>query len=191
MMLLYGIMVAQAYTYYKSSYSGDNRLVHILVSGALPPRTIFNIQVSPSSGASDHVCWDSLFPINHHCTHSPSRCRFAETFHTAIVVAFIYITSVTDYGQPWTLNAAHWTGKWSVSIASLNIAIIQVSLHHKLGRLTSAHPRSGIFCLACTMPFWKVDYSYTLLDRVHCTCGELNRRRGPDAAHNPAFCISR
>ncbi|EIM89412.1 uncharacterized protein STEHIDRAFT_52732 [Stereum hirsutum FP-91666 SS1] len=89
MMLLYGIMVAQAYTYYKSSYS------------------------------------DSLFPINLRCTHSPSRCRFTETFHTAIVVAFIYITSVTDYGQPWTLNAAHWTGQWSVSIASLNIAIIQ------------------------------------------------------------------
>lgn len=32
MMLLYGIMIAQAYTYYKSSYSGDNRTIHVLVS---------------------------------------------------------------------------------------------------------------------------------------------------------------
>lgn len=35
MILLYGIMVAQAYTYYKSSYSGDHGVIHVLVSERL------------------------------------------------------------------------------------------------------------------------------------------------------------
>lgn len=43
-------------------------------------------------------------------------------------MAFIYITSVTDYGEAVTLDAVHWTGKWSVAIASMNISIIQVNL---------------------------------------------------------------
>lgn len=75
------------------------------------------------------------------------HCRVTETFHTAILVAFIYITSVTDYGELLKLDDAHWSGKWSVAIASLNISIIQVNVNSTSGsfelQLTSTISRSS------------------------------------------------
>lgn len=54
--------------------------------------------------------------------------RITETFHTCIICACVYLMSVTDYGKPLTIDAMHWTGKWSQCIASLTITIVQASV---------------------------------------------------------------
>lgn len=67
MMLFYGIMVAQAYTYFKSSLSGDSRLIHVLVGVSITLRIHFTFDnhMSPLLGASSHVGWDPSRIIYH------------------------------------------------------------------------------------------------------------------------------
>lgn len=85
--------------------------------------------------------------------HIHLLCRFTETFHTALVVACIYITSVTEFGNLSTINDIHWTGKYSGSLAGLTIGIIQVIYPHILpvSVMFIGDHFAGILCVASAL----------------------------------------
>ncbi|EIM86364.1 uncharacterized protein STEHIDRAFT_57621 [Stereum hirsutum FP-91666 SS1] len=89
MLLLFGIMIAQAYTYYQSQSTTDNRILRIL-----------------------HLI---LY----------ASCSITETFHTGLMCADFYITSISDYGNITEIDANHWTGVFAQPVCSLSVAMIQ------------------------------------------------------------------
>lgn len=125
------------------------------------------------SGSRGHVSAEGLKLLYSHLLPHHS---ITETFHTTILVVFVYVTSVSNFGNLLALNDFHWTGKWGHAFANLTIGIVQVLYSVKV-HSPHTYELPGILCLARTMHFSPVGCHSTFLARFCGPTCNFNRNQ--------------
>lgn len=67
--------------------------------------------------------------------------RLLDNLHMAFIIAFIYHITIVDYGSVsdgvWQWTNYMWPLAWSITLANLNISLVQVRVSHTCSQIST------------------------------------------------------